>query len=105
MKKIEPKFIKTTPQQETADLEATFNILKNKEKIAPEKPAQKSKKPGRPAKKRTVEAPAKRDGKTRLTIDLPTEIYEITQKHKEETGQNFTHLIVSLLRKHFNQTK
>lgn len=108
MKKIEPKLQKISPQQEAEALEKSFNFLKNKEKKvaepAPEKPARR---PGRPKKRasKSAEAPGAREGKTRLTIDLPTDVYNVVNQHKEDTGQNFTHLIVSLLRKHFNLSK
>lgn len=104
MKQIVPKSTKpaiANPSQE--DLEQSFRAV-----IAPAAPETTEKK-ARPAAaknntKTIAKVPVKREGKTRLTIDVPDNLYELLEKHKEENGQNFTFIIVSLLKKHF-QTK
>ncbi len=44
---------------------------------------------------------SKREGRSRISIDIPDEIYAQVENHKEETGQTMTHLVVSLLKKFF----
>ena len=48
-------------------------------------------------------AQSKRSGKTRITIDLPDDLYRKVEAHKEASGQNYTFLIASLLRKFFDE--
>ena len=101
MKQIVPKSTKTAvanPSPE--DLENSFRAV-----IAPGAPEVKTQKvPPAAAKnntKPTTKPPVKREGKTRLTVDVPDNLYQLLEKHKEENGQNFTFIIVSLLKKHF----
>jgi hypothetical protein len=43
--------------------------------------------------------PSKREGRSRISIDIPDALYAQIENHKEETGQTMTHLVVSLLKK------
>jgi hypothetical protein len=42
---------------------------------------------------------SKREGRSRISIDIPDALYAQIENHKEETGQTMTHLVVSLLKK------
>jgi hypothetical protein len=101
MKPIQPKKDKPVSAEQ---LENTFQAILNTEPApaAPRTaaPATRPKAAPRAAQKSKTVA-VKREGKTRLTVDVPDKLYERLEKHKDETGQNFTHLIVSLLNKHF----
>ena len=44
---------------------------------------------------------SKREGRSRISIDIPDELFTQVENHKEETGQTMTHLVVSLLKKFF----
>ena len=44
---------------------------------------------------------SKREGRSRISIDIPDELYALVESHKEETGQTMTHLVVSLMKKFF----
>jgi hypothetical protein len=88
MKKIVPK--NNTPS--AADLEASFQ----KVVTVVQPPVQAVIVEPEPASPKT-----KRDGKTRVTIDLPDNIFTLMEAHKEESGQNMTHLVTQLLKKFF----
>ncbi len=44
---------------------------------------------------------SKREGRSRISIDIPDELFAQVENHKEETGQTITHLVVSLMKKFF----
>ena len=44
---------------------------------------------------------SKREGRSRISIDIPDELFAQVEIHKEETGQTMTHLVVSLMKKFF----
>ena len=102
MKKLQPKLTNLTAESQAQELEATFQKLSKPETTtaAPKKRATASRKNAR--KPRNADGPpTKREGKTRVTVDVPDEIYALVEKNKDEVGQSFTHLINSLLKKHF----
>jgi hypothetical protein len=89
MKKIVPK--NSTPSP--AELEASF------QKVVTQTPLPPVVEPVR-----EVETPkTKREGRSRVTIDLPDNIFALMETHKEETGQNMTHLVTQLLKKFFTE--
>ena len=108
MKKILPKNI--TPAISAEDLEASFqksasSINKSQTITAP---SIVEKALNAPQKESTKEAIAlkpatssKRDGRSRISIDIPDELFAKIELHKDESGQTMTHLVVSLLKKFF----
>ena len=44
---------------------------------------------------------SKREGRSRISIDIPDELFALIEQNKEDTGQTMTHLVVSLLKKFF----
>ena len=102
MKQIVPKSSKpSVANPSTEDLENSFRaVLTPADAETTVKKNAASVRKNSPAPKPLI----KRDGKTRLTIDIPDNLYQLLEKHKEEHGQNYTFIIVSLLKKHF-QTK
>ena len=91
MKDIQPKRKTVVSVPDPTDLEQSFQTVVQ--------PNQAKKQVVKSTKKDPL---SKRMGKTRLTIDLPDDIYEKVEAHKDETGQNFTFLITGLLRKFFD---
>jgi hypothetical protein len=96
MKKILPK--NTTPALSAADMEASFQksaSVKTELHIT-DYPTPVITEGG------VKSTPAsKRDGRSRISIDIPDELYAQVEKNKEETGQTMTHLVVSLMKKFF----
>ncbi len=124
MKEIKPRpkpVLPTTPAPPAEDLERSYQEamrrLSGEERPATiEEPATKIPKKeraaaspprprGRPpkAQKRGTEMPvgSNRPGRHRLTIDLPDDVFELCEAHKEELGQSFTWLVTKLLREFF----
>ncbi len=112
MKKILPKNITTAISAE--DLEASFqksatSITKSQATIV--EPAGVEKIPhatqvlnSQNLTEGTAPKPAtssKRDGRSRISIDIPDELFAKIELHKDESGQTMTHLVVSLLKKFF----
>jgi hypothetical protein len=119
MKKILPKT--STPAMTAESLESSFQksasakptiIIEQKTETIPvEKPAPKIiTETIRVVPQRVMEAPnteggnkSKRDGRSRISIDIPDELFALIEQNKEDTGQTMTHLVVSLLKKFFAQ--
>lgn len=114
MKKLQPKLTKLTAEAQADALEASFQKLSQPETQPPataKAPAAAPKKKAAPHSRKPVSAgrkarsadlpPTKREGRTRITVDLPDEIYSLLELNKEENGQSITHLVASLLKKHF----
>jgi hypothetical protein len=104
MKKIQPK--NTTPALSAADMEASFqkSASSKTESLITPHPLPKtvfasdSVVTGVGTKATPT---SKRDGRSRISIDIPDELYALVESHKEETGQTMTHLVVSLMKKFF----
>ncbi len=101
MKKILPKNI--TPAISAEDLEASFqksatSINKSQTIITTNIVEKASNTEGVISKPATS---SKRDGRSRISIDIPDELFAKIELHKDESGQTMTHLVVSLLKKFF----
>jgi hypothetical protein len=116
MKKILPKSITTAISAE--DLEASFqksstSISKNQTAIVEPSVVEKVLNTTQIINSQNLEegtAPkpaisSKRDGRSRISIDIPDELFAKIEMHKDESGQTMTHLVVSLLKKFFAEKK
>jgi hypothetical protein len=96
MKKILPK--NTTPTLSAADMEASFQKSAS---VKTESPISSPQTPQNTEGGVKNTPTSKREGRSRISIDIPDELYAQVESHKEETGQTMTHLVVSLMKKFF----
>jgi hypothetical protein len=96
MKKILPK--NTPPALSAADMEASFQKSASAKTESPISNLQTPQNTEGGVKSTPA---SKREGRSRISIDIPDELYTQVESHKEETGQTMTHLVVSLMKKFF----